>query len=325
MHWVRPGQPVRKCRRRMRFHRILFCLAWCWLRLGASAGHAEHVVVGCIGDFGRSGRFEANVAGLVKSWPPDLVITVGDNNYPLGAAETIDQNIGQYYHSFINPYAGAYGGGAVSNRFFPSLGNHDWLTASAKPYLDYFALPGNKRYYTFSFGPIQFFCLDSDLKEPDGVAADSRQGQWLQKELGASTSAWHLVYFHHAPYSSGILHGSQTGESDSLRWPFKDWGAHAVLTGHDHVYERLRAGGLTYFVNGLGGDSYDRFNRPAIPESVKRFTGGFGAMRIDATETNLTFRFITTAKHVADTHVLFKRSAAAGATRLGVSFEVVGD
>ena len=287
------------------------------------ASRAEHVVVGCIGDFGRSGRFEAGVARLVKSWQPNVIITVGDNNYPRGAAETIDVNIGQYYHDFIAPYQGVYGAGAVSNRFFPSLGNHDWLTNRAKAYLDYFTLPGNERYYTFACGPMQFFCLDSDREEPDGITPDSRQGQWLKSGLASSTSAWHVVYFHHAPYSSGILHGSQTGESDALRWPFKSWGAHVVLTGHDHLYERLRADSLTYFVNGLGGDSYDKFYRVPIRESMKRFTGGFGGMRIDATETNVTFRFITSSGHLVDTHVLFKPSAATDANKLGVSFEVV--
>ncbi len=296
-----------------------------WASLGLARSRAEHVVIGCIGDFGRSGRFEAGVSRLVKSWEPDLIITVGDNNYRNGAAETIDLNIGQFYHEFIAPYKGDYGAGAVSNRFFPSLGNHDWVAPGARPYLDYFTLPGNGRYYTFASGPIQFFCVDSDEKEPDGITADSRQGQWLKKELASSTSAWHVVYFHHAPYSSGLLHGSQTGESAALRWPFKDWGAHAVLTGHDHVYERLRAGGLTYFVNGLGGDSYDKFSQRPIPESVRRFTGAFGAVRIDATETNMTFRFITWTKYLADTHVMFKPSAAARANRLGVSYEVVGE
>ena len=306
----------------MPLRQILYCFALC---LAAIAGRAEHVVAGCIGDFGHSGRFEAEVARLVKSWQPDLILTVGDNNYPSGAVETIDLNIGQFYHEFIAPYKGAYAGGAVTNRFFPTLGNHDWLTPNAKPYLDYFTLPGNRRYYTFTNGPVQFFALDSDGKEPDGVTADSRQGQWLMKELAASTSAWRVVYFHHAPYSSGVYHGSQTGESDKLRWPFRAWGAHVVLTGHDHVYERLRADGLTYIVTGLGGDSFDKFHQPPIRESVKRFTGGFGALRMDATETNLTLRFITSNNRVMDTHVLFKPSAAIGASKLSVSWEVVGE
>ena len=54
-----------------------------------------------IGDYGIAGQPEADVAALVQSWNPDIVITTGDNNYPNGEASTIDANIGQYYHQFI--------------------------------------------------------------------------------------------------------------------------------------------------------------------------------------------------------------------------------
>jgi hypothetical protein len=89
-----------------------------------------------IGDFGEGNQAEADVAALVHGWNPDFVITVGDNNYPLGEASTIDDRIGKYYHDFIFPYTGKFGPGATENRFFPTLGNHDWYTDGAKPYLE---------------------------------------------------------------------------------------------------------------------------------------------------------------------------------------------
>src|SRR5262245_17274080 len=54
-----------------------------------------------IGDYGSAGPVEADVAALVKSWNPDFIVTVGDNNYTSGSAATIDANIGQYYHDYI--------------------------------------------------------------------------------------------------------------------------------------------------------------------------------------------------------------------------------
>jgi len=304
-----------------------------WRRLGANSAAvlavflagtvaAEHIVVGCIGDYGSGSVYQGNVARLVKLWKPGLVITVGDNNYPSGAANTIDENIGQFYHEFISPYRGLYGRGATQNRFFPSLGNHDYHTKGAKPYFAYFDLPGNERYYTFTNGPVQFFCINSDPEEPDGITVNSRQAEWLKGALAASTSPWRLVYFHHAPYSSGLVHGSYTEESDKMRWPFRQWGASVVLSGHDHVYERLRVDGLTYFINGLGGMSWDKFHWPPHPASVKRFTGDFGAMRLDATETNMTFRFITWRNEIADLHVICQPSAATTFRRAGISSEV---
>ncbi len=62
-----------------------------------------------IGDYGSNIHHELEVADLVKSWNPEFIITLGDNNYLEGAAETIDANIGKYYHEFIYPYVGNYG------------------------------------------------------------------------------------------------------------------------------------------------------------------------------------------------------------------------
>ena len=80
------------------------------LVIGAStSGQAASVRLAVIGDYGSGNSAAADVAGLVKSWSPDFVVTTGDNNYPDGAAETIDRNIGQFYSDFIFPYRGAYG------------------------------------------------------------------------------------------------------------------------------------------------------------------------------------------------------------------------
>ena len=50
-----------------------------------------------IGEHGRAGRNEEEVATLVRGWQPDFIITTGDNHYPRGGAETIAANVGQYY------------------------------------------------------------------------------------------------------------------------------------------------------------------------------------------------------------------------------------
>ncbi len=275
--------------------------------LGSASGAfaaSPPTTVGCIGDYGSDYVSNRRVAALVKSWNPHFVITLGDNNYPHGAAATIDRNVGQFYREFIAPYKGRYGQGqgAVTNRFFPSLGNHDWVATNAQPYLDYFTLPGNERYYTFSHGPIQLFCLDSDTHEPDGVTPHSAQGQWLQEGLKSSKAVWKIVYFHHAPYSSGFFHGTHTGETARMKWPFHEWGVSAVLAGHDHVYERILTNGLVYVVNGLGGDSKDKFHPVAVSGSVVRYSTDFGALRIDANEGYLLLRFFTWRGQLIDSH-----------------------
>ena len=254
-----------------------------------------------IGDYGQSGQPEADVANLVKSWNPDLIITVGDNNYQLGEAATIDQNVGQYYHEFIGNYVGVYGVGSPTNRFFPTLGDHDWgnafpRPAGANPYLDYFTLPGNERYYEFVQGPVHFFAIDSDLNEPDGITSDSVQGQWLRTRLAAATEPWKVVYFHQPPFYSG-----NEPALPQLRWPFKEWGATAVITGHEHNYERLVIDGLPYFVNGLGGNSavISQFLRP-VNGSKAQYLDDYGAMLVDASAETITFKFINRAGLLID-------------------------
>lgn len=247
-----------------------------------------------IGDFGDNNKAEGDVAAMIASWNPDFVVTAGDNNYPDGAASTIDGNIGKYYNPYIYPYLGKYGAGGSTNRFFPALGNHDWKTDSAKPYLDYFTLPSNERYYDFTEGPLELFILDSDPNEPDGVSKTSIQGEWLRSQLAASTAVWKVVVFHHAAYSSG-LHGSTT----YMRWPFKEWGADAVISGHDHTYERLMVDGIPYFVNGLGGASAYNFVN-VLPESIVRYNRGPGAMLVDANATSITFQFFTRTNQLID-------------------------
>ena len=251
-----------------------------------------------IGDFGTSSQPELDVANLVHSWNPEFIMTVGDNNYPDGAASTIDPNIGQYYHDYIYPYTGSYGPGALVNKFWPALGNHDWYTAGAQPYLDYFSLPNNERYYEKVIGPVHLFAIDSDPSEPDGITVTSTQALWLQSRLAVATEPWKLVYLHHAPFSSG-LHGSTA----ALQWPYQQWGASAVLAGHDHHYERILRNDFPYFVDGLGGTSIYPAIFP-IAGSQIRYWGDYGAMLLDATDTTLRFQFITRANYLVDTYTL---------------------
>lgn len=254
-----------------------------------------------IGDYGWEGQPESDVAAMVRGWNPDFVITTGDNNYDGGEASTIDQNIGQYYHQFISPYLGEYGEGDTVNRFFPSLGNHDWVAEAALPYLNYFTLPGIERYYEVLLGNVHLFCIDSDPHEPDGVTSSSVQAQWLQNRLAASTAIWKVVYFHHPPYSSGVVHGSTT----YMRWPFRQWGASVVLNGHEHNYERIMVDNFAYMVNGLGGKSLYSFGTP-LPESVVRYNDDYGAQLVTADDDSMTFAFYTRTGSLIDRYTIMR-------------------
>lgn len=248
-----------------------------------------------IGDFGLAGAPAAAVAALVAAWAPDFVVTTGDNNYPDGAAATIDQNVGQYYSAFIAPYHGQFGPGAAENRFWPVLGNHDWVVGYPDPYLNYFSLPGHGRYYSLERGPVALFALDSMPGEPDGWHADSAQAAWLQEAMAASAAPWKIVTFHHAPFSSGH-HGS----ADWMRWPFAAWGARLVLSGHDHTYERIHQDGITYIVNGLGGGARYARGFSGAAGSQLFYNADHGAMLIEVDAASLRARFVARSGQLID-------------------------
>lgn len=249
-----------------------------------------------IGDYGLDGENESKVANLVKGWNPDFIITTGDNNYPYGATETIDQNIGKYFSDYIYPYRGSYGVGAKENKFFPAIGNHD-VIIDGQAYYDYFVLGGNEHYYDFIIGYIHFFSLNSNQSEPDGFDSLSIQANWLKKRLQNSTSVWKIVYFHHPPYSSGTH-----GDSEWMQWPFKPWGASVVLSGHDHVYERLVVNDLTYIVNGLGGNgTYYFIEEEQDKYDIKaQYNSDYGALKISGSAEKLDLEFHSVSDGIID-------------------------
>lgn len=212
-------------------------------------GGGEQYRFAVLGDFGNGSEESFAVAALVERLAPDFIITVGDNNYPDGEAETMDFNVGQLYHSWIGSYKGKYGEGSEENRFWPCPGNHDWYSDEGiDPYTDYFTLPGNERYYDFRHEDIHFFCVDSDTHEPDGTSADSPQGEWLKEAMTGSDAPVKIVYMHHPPYSSG-----SHGNNEWMHWPYLSWGATMLFGGHDHIYERQIHDGVPFIVTGIGG------------------------------------------------------------------------
>jgi tartrate-resistant acid phosphatase type 5 len=270
----------------------------------AQACPPPSIKLAVFGDFGTDNASERTVAGAVKRWAPDYIVTTGDNSYSNGASKAVlEENIGKYYWEYIHPYTGAYATSlgapmtpAGHNRMFPALGNHDWDGSDTLPqaYLDYFALPGNERYYSTVLGPIEVFVIDSDTREPDGVDANSAQAAWLRGAMAASRARWKLVFMHHPPYSGGD-HGSST----KLRWNFQAMGAHAVFAGHDHHYERLDVNGTPYFVVGTGGAGLR--DAAPLPETRKIITDVHGALRLEASDAQLKVSFADTSGAVLDT------------------------
>ncbi len=273
-------------------------------------------VFAVIGDYGMDDENEAAVAELVASWHPAYIITTGDDYYtPAGGKGTgkYDESTGAYYGAWLKDISTTGKrcplGLAPVNAFFPSLGNHDYSSATPGPktYLGYFDLPGagfsnssgNERYYDFVQGPIHFFVLNSNKEEPDGTSSTSQQARWLKAGLAASTSTWNIVYDHHPPYSSDLFHGSMP----YMQWSFAAWGADAVLSGHAHAYERIERDGIVYFVNGLGGATRYLFGFPVAGSRV-RYNADWGAQKVTVSKDALVFEFWSASGESIDSYTL---------------------
>jgi tartrate-resistant acid phosphatase type 5 len=247
-----------------------------------------------IGDFGTDCCGEGPVAATVADWSPQFIVTTGDNRYDdLGS----DRAIGKYYADYIGDYSGDYGTGAETNRFFPVAGNHDYSSpGGVDEYLDYFDLPGarvattdtsgNERYYDFVEGPVHFFMLNSNDEEPDGTDESSAQADWLRAQLASSQSPWQIVVLHHPPFSSG-----DHGATERAQWPFADWGVDVVISGHDHSYERLTKGDLTYIVDGSGGRTLRGVGDDPDPDSEIFYADDYGALFVKGCAARLDFEF----------------------------------
>lgn len=266
---------------------------------------------GIIGDYGNNSNDEEKVAKALDKHEPEFIVTLGDNNYSRGCWDTIDKNIGQFYSKYIGNYKGKYGKGSDVNRFFPSTGNHDWNAIDScryqggLPYLAYFTLPNNGLYYDYVKGPVHFFAVDSDGRTPDGNKKGSTQYAWLKKKLKESTSCFNVVYFHHAPYTSG-----EHGNSKELQWEFEKLGADVVLAGHDHHYERIMRDGIVYFVNGSGGARIRKLDGKAVEGSKRQFDKRNGFMMGYAHENRLAFAFFDEDDRIKDSLMLTKDSCS---------------
>lgn len=247
-----------------------------------------------LGDIGRSTDATA-VANFVKGQDPDYIISVGDNCY---GQPPISQQIGDRYGNFV-----------LFRRFWSVIGNHEYDSPcgnNSLGYLTFFDFPNNERYYDVRLGPVHFFMINSNNEEPDGRSATSAQAKWIQTRIQGSTAPWQVVVLHHPPYSSG-RHGS----TQVMQWPFEQWGADAVLSGHDHDYERILRNDnndrkkIPYFVTGLGGREKGPFKRE-VTGSAFRYNAEFGALFITATDTQLKFQFRNIKGTVVDSYALSK-------------------
>lgn len=284
---------------REKIQRMMLILIFIVSLIGAQPAQAVQAadntaVFAVITDYGKLDAAQAAVATMVDGWNPDFIVTAGDNWQgntmgEAGSTNSYENAIGNYYGS------GGVSTGRVSRSylngdFYPVKGNHDYLAGSNRfeqyfsgltPPIPFVQHSGSARYYEFQRGPVHFFMLDSG-PFPGNAPDLTTQQTWLQNALAASTATWKIVVFHKPAYTGGS-HGNAT----DMQWDFDGWGADFVIAGHVHIYERIHRDGIVYFT--AGASAGDVRSGTKIGEA---YYNGSGAMRVNASETSITFEYV---------------------------------
>ncbi len=197
---------------------------------------------------------------------------------------------------FADCYSQTWGTHKAQTR--PVPGNHEYLTADAAGYFDYFgtlARPQGTSYYSFDVGSWHIVALNSEIDASTGSA----QVQWLEADLASHPAQCTLAYWHKPRFSSGE-HGNSTFVS--VLWQtLYDHHAEIVLNGHDHDYERFarqnssgeldEAHGIQEFVIGTGGVAERPFATIRANSAVRN-DNTWGILELTLHRTSYEFRFV---------------------------------
>ena len=219
------------------------------------------------------------------------VLTLGDTQYE-------DGSLTKYQQSFDPSW------GRAKNIIRPAVGNHEYLTAGASGYYNYFgaaAGDSTKGYYSYDIGAWHLIALNSNCSQVGGCGTGSPQELWLKADLAAHPSMCTLAYWHHPRFSSGE-HGSSTSY-DAFWRDLYAAGAEIVLSGHDHDYERFAPqnpsgaadpNGIQQFVVGTGGKNDYAFTT-TVANSLVRNPDTYGILKLTLHAASYDWQFVPEA------------------------------
>jgi hypothetical protein len=225
---------------------------------------------------------------------PGAVFAAGDLAYEHGSASEFENCYGKTW-------------GRFKDRTRPTLGNHEYGTASASAYFKYWgarAGPPGKGYYSYDLGVWHIVALNTNCEAlgSGGCGEGSAEETWLRQDLREHPNACIVAYGHHALFSSGIF--KSHAMHPELRPLWQDlYAAHAdlVLAGHEHSYERFApqdpdgrsdpARGIREIVVGTGGRSHDPLGF-AIANSEVRDADTYGVLKLTLSPHFYTWEFL---------------------------------
>ena len=243
------------------------------------------------GDSGSGNKVQYELGRVMEEYRQsfgfDLVLMAGDNI--LGKKTPVDMK-----NKFELPYKPLLDAGV---KFYASLGNHD---TSVERFYAPFNMDGEE-YYRFERDGVSFYALNSNY-------LDKKQLDWLIDQLAKDKNAWRIAFFHHPPFSSGGMHGSQKEVRAILHPLFVKYGVDAVFSGHDHVYERVKPqDGITYFVAGAAGGVRRGDLIKGSKITAVGYDSGESFMLLEFVGEEMHFQAISLARTRVDSGVIKRR------------------
>lgn len=256
------------------------------------------VRLAAIGDVRSGDDNQLRIANLLEQVhqkaPLQGVILLGDN-------APLFEPPAKGLRDIIRPYAPL-----IRDRvpFYAVLGNHDLRRGMRKEQLGFepYNMDG-RPYYSRTFGGVvEVFFLDSNT-----MANDREQLEWLKRSLDESTARWKVVAMHHPLYATARRKRESRSLTLLLGPIFSAKGVDIAVSGHNHLYERLRPiDGVTYITAGSGGE----LTKGGLqPENFLRVAGNDTdnvALILQFTPDACRFLAYTAAGQLADSGTLRK-------------------
>ena len=247
-----------------------------------------------IGDTGSGTAKQRDVGNMMVQYralfPFEFVLMMGDNIYGGEAPKDFEKKFAEPYKTLLDNKV----------KFYATLGNHD---LPLQVNYENFNMNG-KEYYRFKKGNVVFYSLNSNYMDP-------KQVKWLEDELSKDTTEWKVCFFHHPPYSSAKKHGSDDQLREVVEPLFVKYGVNVVLTGHDHVYERIKPQkGIYYFVSGAGGKLREGDVQETSPLTDKSYDGDLHFMLFEVSGDQMYFQAISRTGETIDSGVIGRKRSS---------------
>ena len=250
------------------------------------------MTVVAVADIGMCGSVGVQQAARIAEGIDGQIVLAGDLAYMQGSMTD--------FIRCFDPYWGQF-----RRRWRPAPGNHEYDTAGAAGYFQYFGESagggGGRSYYSFRTGDWLVLMLDSNI----GTRIGSPQYEFVRSELVSNRSQCTLAVWHHPLFSSG-----PNGPNVFMRdiWGLLyDNNADVIVAGHDHFYERFGkqdvdgrsdVRGIRQFIAGTGGATLYDFQRMTANSQAR--IKAHGVLKLTLSPLSYQWAFIDTTGAIGD-------------------------